>query len=149
MCAAMTRYDPVSPSREDAALARQSSRQLVPFAKSDLRVRLQETGEEVMIPASAVGLLVDLLSEMAEGHAIALIPIDAELTTQQAAELLRVSRPFLVGQLEAGEIPFRKVGTHRRVLLTDLLAYKRAIDQKRLGTLDELSAQAQELDMGY
>ena len=149
MCAALTRYDPVSPTQEDAALARESSRQLVPFTKSDLCVRILKTGEEVMIPACAVRLLVDLLSEMAEGHAIALIPIHAELTTQQAAEFLGVSRPFLVEQLEAGKIPFRKVGTHRRVLFKDLMAYKREIDQKRLETLDELAAQAQELDMGY
>ena len=130
-------------------MARESGRRLTPFANHDLQVRIPETNEEITLPASAVGLLVEMLSEMAEGNAIALTPIHAELTTRQAAELLGVSRPFLVKQLEAGLIPFRKVGAHRRVLVKDLSAYKRQIDRKRLETLDQLAAQAQELDMGY
>jgi excisionase family DNA binding protein len=141
--------DPVTPTQDDVRLARASSRRLAPFLNRSLKVKLAETDEQVELPAAAVRLLVDLLSAMAEGNAVTLIPIHAELTTQQAADLLGVSRPFLIKQLEDDVIPFRRVGTHRRVLFSDLMKYKHEIDEKRMQTLDELTEQAQELDMGY
>jgi excisionase family DNA binding protein len=98
---------------------------------------------------SAFCLLKDILSQMAEGSAVSVIPHHTELTTQQAAELLGVSRPFLVEQLDKGLLPHRKVGTHRRVLLKDLLAYKQRSSDERLRTLEKLSALDQELDLGY
>lgn len=146
---ALTMPEPVTPTVDDARLAKTSSRRLAPFLNRNLLVRLADSDEAVELPAAAVRLLVDLLSAMAEGNAVTLIPIHAELTTQQAADLLGVSRPFLVKQLEEDTIPYRKVGTHRRVLFSDLMAYKREMDRKRLEALDELAAQAQELDMGY
>ena len=145
----LTTQEPVTPTVDDVRLAKVSSRRLAPFLNRNLNVRIAETDEPVELPAVAVRLLVDLLSAMAEGNAVTLIPIHAELTTQQAADLLGVSRPFLIKQLEDGVIPFRKVGTHRRVLFSDLMKYKHEIDSKRLEALDELAAQAQELDMGY
>ena len=145
----LTMPEPVTPTVDDTRLAKTSSRRLAPFLNRNLLVRLVDSEEAVELPAAAVRLLVDLLSAMAEGNAVTLIPIHAELTTQQAADLLGVSRPFLVKQLEEDTIPYRKVGTHRRVLFSDLMAYKREMDRKRLGALDELAAQAQELDMGY
>ena len=141
--------EPVSPSVEDVRLAKASSRRLAPFLDGNLNVRIAETEECIELPAVAVRLLVDLLSAMAEGHAVTLIPIHAELTTQQAADLLNVSRPFLIQQLEEGVIPFRRVGTHRRVMFSDLMKYKHEIDGKRHEALDELATQAQELEMGY
>lgn len=134
---------------QDAALARESSRRLSPFTDHNLRVQVAETKELIELPAAAVRLLVELLSEMAEGNAVTLMPIHAELTTQQAADLLGVSRPFLIGLLENNDIPHRKVGTHRRVLFHDLMTYKQRIDDQRHASLDELTAQAQSLDMGY
>jgi excisionase family DNA binding protein len=86
---------------------------------------------------------------MAEGHAITVVPIPGELTTQQAAELLNVSRPFLIRLIEERRIPHRKVGTHRRIRVDDLVEYQRRIDSDRLKVLEELTAEAQRLRMGY
>ncbi len=145
----LTRQEPVTPTNDDVRLAKKSSRRLAPFLNRKLKVRIAETNEQVELPAVAVRLLVDLLSTIAEGNAVTLIPIHAELTTQQAADLLGVSRPFFIKQLENEVIPFRRVGTHRRVLFSDLMEYKHEIDEKRTQCLDKLSEQAQELDMGY
>jgi len=146
-----------APTTEDAKLAQSSTRQLARFVndkRNDLQFEIrtgksQETAETVSIPMSAFRLLTEILAEMANGNAVTLMPIHAELTTQEAADLLNVSRPFLVGLLDDGRLPYRKVGTHRRVRLSDLMDYKRDIDQARLKTLAELAAEAQELDMGY
>ena len=142
-------HDPVTPTQDDVRLAKASSRRLAPFQNRSLKVKLAETDEQVELPAAAVRLLVELLAAMADGKAVTIIPIHAELTTQQAADLLGVSRPFLIKQLEDDVIPYRRVGTHRRVLFSDLMKYKHEIDEKRINTLDELTQQAQELDMGY
>ena len=142
------------PSEDDSRLAGESSRQLSRLLSQNGELRLvvqtdDEPTQEIAIPAPAVRLLADVLTEMAKGNAVTLMPVHAELTTQQAADSLNVSRPFLINLLDEGMIPHRKVGTHRRILLSDVMAYKRQVDQERLKTLEELSAQAQELDMGY
>jgi excisionase family DNA binding protein len=152
MAVAMELGEAVTPSEAEAELAKESGRKLSPYQKKNLRLRIPANGRAeqiVELPASAVKLLVRILAEMAEGNAITLIPIHAELTTQQAAELLSVSRPFFVKLLEENQIPFRKVGTHRRVLFSDLMRYKRTLDEARAKGLDALAAQAQELKMGY
>ena len=138
-------HEPTTPTREESSLARDSGRALSALTKRDLRVHIPETNEDITLPAPAVRLLVDLLSEMAEGNAVALIPIHAELTTQQAADLLGVSRPFLIKLLEIGRLPFRKVGTHRRILFKDVAAYKRELDRKRQSNFDRLATQARNL----
>jgi len=149
---AISPVEPIAPTQADADLARESSLRLSPYANARLRVQIPANGRRsktVDLPAPAVRLLVRILTEMAAGNAIALIPVHAELTTQQAADLLNVSRPYLISLLEEGAIPFRKVGRHRRVLFNDLMAYKRASDADRSKALRELVEQGQELDMGY
>lgn len=146
--------DTVSPTPTDTRVAQRSSKilaKLRPSAKTtvELRVKRGKIEETVTIPASAFVLLTRILSEMSQGKAITLIPNETELTTQQAAELLNVSRPYLVSELESGSLPFRKVGKHRRILFKDLLAYKLRVDRDRRRILKELTAQAQELRMGY
>lgn len=110
---------------------------------------LDRDGEELSLPPQVVQLLVEVLVNLANGKALSIIPTNAELTTQQAADILNVSRPFLIKLLdETREISFRKVGTHRRILLKDLLAYKEMDDATRDQALDELVAQGQELKLG-
>ena len=146
--------EPVVPSESDSALARRSSRLLAAAsaAPASLRMRIARPGrepEELELPASAFSLLVRALEEIGEGHAVALMPLLAELTTQEAASLLNVSRPFLIRQLDEGLIPHRKVGTHRRLALSDVLAYRESMKAGRRAALDALTEDAQRLNMGY
>jgi excisionase family DNA binding protein len=147
-------HEPVAPTETEALLARETGRRLANHVRTrqHLRIRIMDddqAGDILSLPASAVRLLLDILTEMAQGNAITLIPVHVELTTQQAADLLNVSRPHLVGLLEDGKIPYRKVGTHRRILFEDLMAYKKRVDHAREQVLDQLVEEAQELDMGY
>ena len=146
---AITMHPPTQPSEADARLARESSRALGPLAQRSLRVRIDGRAEPVVLPAPAVRLLVDLLVEMAAGNAVTLIPVHAELTTQQAAELLGVSRPFVIGLIESGHVPCHKVGTHRRLHFLDVMAYKQRMHTDRRQALDQLADQAQALYLGY
>ncbi len=158
MAANLTDFpEAVTPTEADALLAQESSRQLTKLLsgkrkRKSFTFRIGPDGgpeETIAVPLAAFKLLSDILTEMGKGNAVTLIPIHAELTTQEAADILNVSRPFLVEQLEQGDIPFRKVGTHRRILFQDLMSYKRRMDENRLKALEELAAQAQELDLGY
>lgn len=141
------------PTPQDIEEARDSSRTLSKYAHAD-RVRMSlraSNGEsdDLILPGHVLQILLSVLAEMAQGNAINLVPIHQEISTQEAADLLNVSRPFLVGLLEKGEMPFRKVGAHRRVFFKDVLDYKERIDAQRKQTLDELTALSQEEQMGY
>lgn len=143
---------PHIPDPHEVQLAEESSRLLAHMAAQSGDVRLRVVGASgdasiVTVPESAFQLFLRLLSELARGHGVTVMPHHAELTTQQAADLLNVSRPYLVKLLESGEIPFRLTGTHRRVRFDDLMDYKRRVDEARREALDALSALSQELNL--
>lgn len=104
---------------------------------------------QVELPTSALRLLVDILAELADGNAVKVVPVHAELTTQEAADMLNVSRPHLVKLLEKGGLPFHKTGKHRRVRFADLMQFKSQRDQASEDAMADLAKQAQELAMGY
>ena len=140
-------------SSADVEVASASSERLAAIVRPGhaltLSVADENRQEAVELPAPVGELLLEILEDMATGSAVAVLRSDAELTTQQATDFLNVSRPFLVGLLEAGTVPFRKVGTHRRVRFEDLRRHKDRTDDARRRALDQLAADAQELDMGY
>ncbi|MGH8450570.1 helix-turn-helix domain-containing protein [Pseudomonas sp.] len=103
----------------------------------------------LVLPTSALRLLVDILGELAIGNAVKVVPVHAELTSQEAADLLNVSRPHLVKMLEEGAIPFTKTGRHRRIRFSDLMAFKQRRDEESQEAMEALAQQAQELGMGY
>lgn len=107
-------------------------------------------GDQVIeIPRQAVELFSEILHKMSNGEAIMLIPLHKEITTQEAADILGVSRPYIVKLLEQGDIPYRKLKRHRRIRFEDLMIYKERSDREMERALDELAAEAQELGMGY
>jgi excisionase family DNA binding protein len=90
-----------------------------------------------------------ILTNLAKGNVVSIVPADAELTTRQAAELLNVSRPFVIQLVESQQLPCRMVGTHRRIRYQDVMDYKARNESARLEVLAELAREAQELNMGY
>jgi excisionase family DNA binding protein len=140
------------PTARDSAIARDSGQRLSRYVRRNrpLTMHLEAEQEQpIQLPAGAVALLMDILEAMAAGRGITIIPENAELTTVEAAEVLNVSRPFLIKLLDEGAIPHRKIGTHRRVRMEDVMNYKTKIDAEREAVLDQLVADAQEHDMGY
>lgn len=146
--------DIILPTDKDITLAEESGRKLSAYIRSTKQPSIQlikkgKGSETIILPTPALHLLMIILTQMAHGNAVTIIPVHAELTTQEAADLLNVSRPFLVHLLEKGKIPFRRVGSRRRVLAKDILRYKQDIDKKRLNVLEELANEAQKNNMGY
>ena len=143
-------------TREDQKIAKGSlqdfqivSQNIKSTGKKSIKIKIQETGEFITIPRKALALLSTIIQNMAEGKTISIVPSDSEVSTQQAADMLRVSRPHLVKLLETKKIPFKKVGSHRRILLNDILVHKKHLAKQRDEQLKFLSNQAQDLNLGY
>ncbi len=152
---AMNSVNEKLPTREEALLARACSQGL--SAVIDTRSEAQDitltdregVAHKVSIPVSALRLFVELLTQLGEGNMVKLVPIHAELTTQEAADLLNISRPTLIKLLDEGALPYHRVGNRRKILFSELQAYKRQIEEERLAALDELGSLDQDLGMGY
>jgi excisionase family DNA binding protein len=145
----------VLPDEKEINAAVESSRQLAAFLSTKFETQRIELVDEtqqrevIELPTFALRLLGEILSELALGNAVKVVPIHAELTTQEGADMLNVSRPHLVKLLDEGALPHTKTGRHRRIKFADLMTYKQQRDQASYTAMDELAAQAQELGMGY
>lgn len=140
--------EPIIANEEEALIAREAVARLKPLAdaKQDVRLRVSESADIVVpLPAAAVAAITRILAAMAERRPVSVIPMDAELTTQQAADMLNVSRPHLTKLLDGGTIPHRKVGSHRRVLVADVLAFEAQARAAQSKAIDDMVAVSQEL----
>ncbi len=155
------------PSQEEITAAREAARRLSKMggARVSFVVESQEATEEanegteakprkgraepepITLPLNIFKTIIKLLAEMGNGNAVQVVPVQAELTTQQAADLLNVSRPHLIKLLEQDKIPFRKVGTHRKVLARDLFAYRGRTDLARREGLTRMAADDEEIGL--
>jgi len=143
------------PAEKEVEAVVQGQRALASFLATGLetqRIHIfdeKNQAHEVELPISALRLLVDILSELSNGNAVRVVPVHAELTTQEAADLLNVSRPHLVKLLEDGVLPYHKTGKHRRVRFEHLMHFKSERDRATEIAMEELAKEAQELEMGY
>ncbi len=143
-------------TREEQRIAKSSissfketSKKLLKKHAPVVKIKVQHEDKYMEIPPKAFSLLYDILSNMALGKSITLIPSDTEISTQQAADMLNVSRPHIVKLLEDGIIPYKKVGSHRRIQLKDLMKYERVLQEAREKQMAFLAKQAQALNLGY
>ncbi|MFN8733770.1 MAG: helix-turn-helix domain-containing protein [Hyphomonadaceae bacterium] len=132
------------PSANERAVANNLRQILAAHAQGGTTLRLQQSVDqpptEVTLTPGLSALLIELLRHLGQGDAVTLVPISQQLTTQQAADILNVSRPFLINILERGDLPFERVGRHRRIKAEDLFEYKRSRDGRRSQALDALAA---------
>jgi len=136
------------PSKEDRALAMASydalSEALKKLDSGSPEIIIEETEEKIRIPISALKFLADVLKATSKGKMVSIVPIATEMTTQAAADLLGCSRPHFVKLLESGEIPFTKVGKHRRVMFEDVMKHKKEVKKKQKQLLIEMMADDEE-----
>lgn len=145
-------------SKEEVELAKAAQRCIVSALDHSraVNIAILEDGMErlegspiLKLPPKVLRLFADMLGSLAQGHAVAIMPKELYVSTQEAAMFLNVSRPYLVRMLDEGKLPYHKVGTHRRIKFEDVVAYKDQRRQASQAALEELVDQAQELNMGY
>lgn len=143
----MSTITTVIPEETDTELAVFALRRLNAAldAEQPVHLHLGDHLEEVEVPRSALTMLTYVLDSFAQGEEVSVLRSEAEMTTQQAADILNVSRPFLIGLLDSGQISYRTVGTHRRVKSASLLRYMREDDARRQAAADALSAETHKL----
>lgn len=142
--------EPLAPEPEEV----EESKRIVEAARGacdgGIAIRIRDhagSSKSFALPARFGRFVLEALSQLAQGNAIRLVQIRRELTTHEAADLLNVSRTYLIGLLDRGEIPYRFVGSHRRIGLADLLAYREKSDRRRKNALAAIAAEAQELKL--
>ncbi|WP_391852432.1 excisionase family DNA-binding protein [Vibrio cyclitrophicus] len=143
------------PSAEEMALAKLGSQELSAVIEINGEAQrinvVDKSGKthEITIPASALNMMIEVLTQLGQGNSVSITPIHAELTTQEGADMLNMSRPTFIKLLDSGDIPFSRTGNRRKVAYADLMEYKHRLEEDRLTALAELSALDQEMDMGY
>jgi excisionase family DNA binding protein len=143
----------IRPGDVDTELASRAARRIGEYLTTHpgadpVTIQGELAGDDALVvPRAAAVMLAQILATLANGEGVQIMPDAAELTTQQAADFLNVSRPYLIQRLEAGEIPFRMVGTHRRIRFQDLREYMRRDDLARRRSADELTQLSQELGL--
>lgn len=156
----MTLLDPVreveppllSPAEQDLARAAQRCIMAALDHSRAAAIKLTtDTGEQppVEVPPAALKVIGQLLGALGQGQSVVVMPMDREFTTVEAAQFLNVSRPFVIKEMEAGRLPYRKVGTHRRVALHRLLDYHRRMREQQDQALEQMADNARELGLDY
>ncbi|NHB62127.1 MULTISPECIES: helix-turn-helix domain-containing protein [Photorhabdus] len=139
------------PAKRESEIAGKGLRELSAFLSTKLETQQisiisdDHKSHQIEVPTSALTMLVQILSELASGNAVQIVPVHAELTTQEAANILNVSRPHMVKLLEDGCLPFHKTGRHRRIRFADLMEYKKQRNAESMEAMKALANQAQEL----
>lgn len=110
-------------------------------------LQITDGRRQLALPGTTLHLLRRAVHQLAQGQAVSIVPLHKEVTTQQAADLLHVSQPYLIHILDQGAIPYNKTGTHRRIRVADVLAYKRQRDAQRRQALDELTHATAEMGL--
>ncbi len=147
--------DAYIPTQEDVKTSREALEALSPLrdqmhlSSNNFELRFEKLKRSISVPPGVLELFFAVLSEAAKGNSITLIPLNKEFTTQEAADYLNVSRPHVISLLETGKIPFRKVGSHRRIKFSDLMTYKQASDLESKRAFEELAALSQDLKLDY